>query len=432
MKEAILQTRLCHLIETLFQAHTWDMYMTRVRAPGAQEQLQVAVVAVTKIMNFLSTLRLSLLALVTLTQSINAAVLPEDRVDVLYHNYDGGGMTIDGPSVLVRKSVADQVSVSANYYADNISGASIDAVTQASQYTESRVQTSLGVDYLNDKSTLSYSFTKSVENDFDATTNSFGLSQEMFGSMTTISLGYSIGDNIITKTGDDAFLKFSSFRDYRTTLSQVLTTNLIMSLSYDIITDKGFLNNPYRSIRYLDPSATAGYSFLLEKYPETRTTNAASISLRYFLPYRAAVYGSYRYFTGSWGIKADTYEIGYVHPLEENWTFETSFRYYTQTQANFYSDLFPENDPAIGPQNIFGRDKELSTFSDINLTFGVTYEFESENLLFFERGSANFFYTYMSFDYENFRDIRVSTTPGTEPLYSFTAGVTRLYFSFWF
>ena len=175
----------------------------------------------------------ALLGMLLVTQSLNAAVLPEERADVLYHNYTGGGITIDGPSVLVRKNFADKVSISANYYADNISSASIDAVTQASEYTEARTQTSIAADYLNDKSTLSYSFTKSVENDFDATTNSFGVSQEMFGSMTTVSLSYSFGDNIVTKTGDENFLEFSDFKDYRASLSQVLTKNLIMTLAYD-------------------------------------------------------------------------------------------------------------------------------------------------------------------------------------------------------
>jgi len=391
------------------------------KVPGVQAQRQVVVVAVTKILYIF-------LSLLILIQSANAAVLPEDRVDVLYHNYDGGGITIDGPSVLVRKSIADKVSISANYYADNISSASIDAVTQASPYTENRVQQSLGVDYLNEKSTLSYSYTTSVENDFDATTNTFGITQEMFGSMTTINLSFSIGDNIITQTGNDAFLEYSDFKYYRTSISQVLSKNLLMALTYDIITDEGFLNNPYRQIRYLDDNASDGYSWESEIYPETRTTNAASIALRYFLPYRAALFGSYRYFTDSWGIKADTFEIGYEHPLEENWIFETTLRYYTQTQANFYADLFPfEN-----PQNVFARDKELSTFTDINLGLGVTYEFDDESLYFFERGTANFYYTYMSYDYENFRDARVKTTPGTEPLYSFTAGVIRLYVSLWF
>ena len=44
-----------------------------------------------------------------------AAVLPEDRADLLYHRYDGGGVVVDGPSVLVRKKFADTVSVVANY-----------------------------------------------------------------------------------------------------------------------------------------------------------------------------------------------------------------------------------------------------------------------------------------------------------------------------
>ena len=43
-----------------------------------------------------------------------AKVLPEDRNDTLWHLYDGGGVTIQGPSVLVRQSYKDKVSVWAN------------------------------------------------------------------------------------------------------------------------------------------------------------------------------------------------------------------------------------------------------------------------------------------------------------------------------
>ena len=56
-----------------------------------------------------------------------ADVLPDDRADVLYHNYDGGGITIQGPSVLVRKKVGDNnISFFGSYYEDLISSASID------------------------------------------------------------------------------------------------------------------------------------------------------------------------------------------------------------------------------------------------------------------------------------------------------------------
>ena len=74
----------------------------------------------------------------------HAGVLPEDRADVLLHSYDGGGVTIQGPSLLVRKQFAQKFSVSANHYVDKVSSASIDVVTTASPYEEERTQHSVG------------------------------------------------------------------------------------------------------------------------------------------------------------------------------------------------------------------------------------------------------------------------------------------------
>ena len=96
-----------------------------------------------------STLRIGALALVLalLNAAAPAGVLPEDRADVLYHRYQGGGITIDGPSVLVRKKIGENFSVNANYYVDMISSASIDVKLSASKYKEERKQKSVGVDY---------------------------------------------------------------------------------------------------------------------------------------------------------------------------------------------------------------------------------------------------------------------------------------------
>ena len=73
-------------------------------------------------------------------RSAVGGVLPEDRVDVLLHSFDGGGVTIQGPSLLVRKQFAQKFSVSANYYIDKVQSASIDVITTASPYTEERKQ----------------------------------------------------------------------------------------------------------------------------------------------------------------------------------------------------------------------------------------------------------------------------------------------------
>ena len=398
------------------------MFMTLVRAHVVLAFHRAAAVAVTS---------KSALALVALCAVISsqayAVLLAEDRIDALYHNYDGGGITVDGPSILVRKSIGKNVSVSANYYVDSISSASIDVITQANPYEEHRVQQSASVDYLYDKSIMSYSYTTSDENDFNAVTNSFNISQEMFGGLTTVSLGYSLGNNIITKSTDDIFRKNASTKDYRVSLSQVFTKDMLVGLTYEVITDEGFLHNPYRKVRYSDGSG--GVEFQDEVYPETRTSNAASINLRYYLPYRAAIYGGYRFFTDTWDIKADTFEIGYIHPFQEKWIVDINLRFYSQTRASFYSSLFP----FVDAQNYLASDKELSTYSSNSIGAGVSYDIAREKLYFFEKGSINLYLDYFSYDYADFLDTTVvGVTPGTEPAYSYTARALRFYLSFWF
>jgi hypothetical protein len=132
----------------------------------------------------------TLLALCVITAPALGGVLPEDRADVLWHVYNGGDITIEGPSVLVRKKVSDNLSLSANYYEDMISSASIDVKLSASPYHETRKQESLGADYLHGKSTYSVGFITSKEPDYKANTSYFAVSQDMFGDLTTLTLGY--------------------------------------------------------------------------------------------------------------------------------------------------------------------------------------------------------------------------------------------------
>jgi hypothetical protein len=366
-------------------------------------------------------------ALLLAAAGAGAGVLPEDRADVLYHRYDGGGVTIDGPSLLMRKKFAEKYSVSANYYVDMVSSASIDVVTTASPYREERTQGSVALDMLNGKTQYSLSFTNSEENDYTANSASFDVSQDMFGDLTTLSFGYSRGWDEVRKRGDDAFIEPVDRRTYRVGLSQIVTPALMMGLSYELVVDEGFLNNPYRSVRYLDPASPAGYAYQAEIYPHTRTSNAASVRARYFLPYRAALHGEYRYFTDTWGIGAHTAEIGYTHPWTDRWIFELGLRFYTQGNAEFYSDLFP----GVDAQNFLARDKELSSFSNQMISLGATYEL-SLGWKFLQRSTLSFYFDRMMFQYDDFRDLTSTGAPGAEELYGFDANVFRFFFSGWF
>jgi hypothetical protein len=359
-----------------------------------------------------------------------AGVLPEDRADVLFHSYDGGGVTIQGPSLLVRKQFASKFSASANYYVDKVSSASIDVITTASPYTEERTQTSVGLDYLHDRWLMNIGVTKSEENDFVADTVSFGISQDLFGDLTTISLGYSLGDDEVSRRGDATFADTVDRQHYRLGLSQILTKNLLLGFSFETITDEGFLNNPYRSVRYVDLSSPLGYSYEPELYPRTRTSDAGALRLRFYLPWRAALHGEFRQYADTWEVESDTFEIGYTHPLEPGWIFEGELRSYSQSKADFYSDLFPRSQF----QNFLARDKELSTFTSQTLRLGASYDIVRGGWRFVERGTVSVIYDHILFDYEDFRDLSgtPSGVPGSEPLYGFEANVFQVFVSFWF
>ena len=149
---------------------------------------------------FAKAVALAALSCAVVLAPAHAGVLPEDRADVLYHRYDGGGVTIHGPSVLVRKKMAEKYALSANYYMDMVTSASIDVeVSGASEYKEERDQYSLGFDYLRSKTTYSLNYTDSKENDYEAATTTFGISQDLFGDLTTISMGFSKGSDTVRK-----------------------------------------------------------------------------------------------------------------------------------------------------------------------------------------------------------------------------------------
>ncbi|WP_246075812.1 DUF3570 domain-containing protein [Aliikangiella marina] len=357
-----------------------------------------------------------------------SAVLPEDRADALYHAYDGGGVTIQGPSILVRKSVGNNVSFSANYYVDNVQSASIDVVTRASEYTERREEKGFGVDFLHNKTTIGLNYTESQENDFFARSGHLTVSQDFFGDLTTLSLGYSQGQDEVGRRGDEDFKENAERRHFRLGLSQIITKNSILNFSLETITDEGYLNNPYRAVRYLDPTVGAGYAYQDERYPETRTSDSAAIRGLYYLPYRASVKFELKTFADTWGIEADSQEIGYVHPIGDNWQVDFKLRSYKQGQADFYSDLFPR----IDAQNFLARDKEMSAFSSQTIGVGGYYKYELKNWDSFDRFSINLSLDRVLYQYDNFRDLRVSAEPGTEPLYEYEATVYRFYFSLFY
>ena len=410
-------------------------------------QVQAADVAVINVRNWPAWAVAILYAVFGMCLPLMAAILPEERADILYHRYEGDQVTVDGPSLLARKSIGKYTSVYANYYTDSVTSASIDVRTSGSEYTEDRTEYSFGADWLADNSTISAGYTNSEENDYSSNTYHFGISHTMFGELTTFSLGFSYGDDEVRKNQRDAFGNYigndPNFgtngkealerRNYRLGLTQILTKNLILNLGFEAVADEGYTQNPYRTARIDNGAAIPGN--VAEQYPKTRTSNAYAVRANYYLPYRAAIHSEFKYYTDTWGIKANTFKIGYVHPYRERWTFDVTYRYYDQDQADFYKDIYAQSDTNL---LYYGRDKELSTFTSQGYGFGVGYEVLPTGWWQFDKATINFAYERIDFKYDNFTDLYPGdpltgeVNPNFYNKFRFSADVVQLYFSVWY
>jgi hypothetical protein len=381
---------------------------------------------------------LAFVAALLLMSAGSAGVLPDDRADLFYSRYSGGGMDITGTSVLARKKITEDLAVEFNYFVDQVSGASIDVLSQASVIKDERKQATGTVEYVHDKTTYTFSYINSRERDYISNTTHFSLSQDMFGDLTTLTLGFSrtrdeVGENNGTaETPIVAWLGHADTRSYDGGLSQILTKNLIAGVNLEVITDAGYLANPYRSIRYLDPTNPKGYSLASQVYPDTRTSTAVQTQAKYYLPYRAAITGSYRFYRDTWGIIGNTYEVDYTHPIRNLWILEGRLRYYKQGSASFYSDLFPYADS----QNFMARDQDLAAQDNTTIGAKATYAFLPDGWKMFKRGTVTFDVSRIQFKYLDFRNIKYygvpEYLPGDEPLYQFNATVYQLFMSVFF
>jgi nuclear transport factor 2 (NTF2) superfamily protein len=341
-----------------------------------------------------------------------AATLPEERADALYHYYSGGGVDVQGPALLVRKNFSEKYSFSVNYYVDSITGASIDVVTNASAYTEDRTQIGIGFDYLYSDSLIRISYSQSDENDYEAKTLDVGLSHDFFGGMSTLAMGFSRGDDTVMRV-DTMFEDTIDRFGYRVGWTQVLSPTFVAALNYEGVTEEGFLNNPYRSARVLGASVQ-------ERYPRTRSSNAIGFqSSKYWGDRSFVTRLDYRLYDDTWGVTANNIELVLSRHFSDRLDIGVSGRFYTQSGANFYSDNFDQE------YLYMARDKELSNFNSVSIGGRVSFELFKDKGRF-ARGKLTLMFDRIHFSYDDYSDIV------SGDLYEFDANVIQLFFSAWY
>lgn len=337
-----------------------------------------------------------------------AATLPADQAEALLHVYDGGGVRATGPALLVRKSIADRVSLSGQYYVDAVSNASIDVVTTASPFKETRKAFGFGADYLVRDALVSVSMDRSKEPDYNADTYSANVSQDVFGGMTTVSVGFTRGRDDVGRK-DVGFFDHATHWQYRTGVTQILSPRWLASANFEVVADDGFLGNPYRAARVFG-------ALVPERMPRTRSSRAIklrSLSELGDAGSRTALRVEYRHFWDNWDIKSDTVEIGAARYLGPRWLLDASLRYNKQSKALFFSDNAQTETLYVT------RNRQLGGFNDAGLMVKATYTFEGAAAKYGTKLSGA--YEFKRFNYTDFTDLRTGSA------YSNNAHVLQLY-----
>jgi hypothetical protein len=337
----------------------------------------------------------------------HAVDLPENRADLMYHVYDGGGVEATGPAVLVRKSLLNKVSLSAMYYADIVSNASIDVVTTASPYRETRNEFGVGLDYAVRDALITLSTSRSEEPDYVASAVSLDIAQEVYAGMTTVSLGYTRASDDVGRKDEGFFDRAKHWR-YRVGLSQILSRRWLASANFEAVSSDGFLGSAYRSALVFGAAVP-------ERMPRTRTSRAAKFRVIGEVAPALSMRGEYRYFWDTWDISSHTFDLGAVRRFGEQWLVDVYARAYQQSGALFYSDN------ATSETLYITRNRQLSDFKSVALGAKGAYTWKRVPGQYEIRMHAAV--ELSKTDFSDFTDVR------TGSLYSSDATVVQLFVS---
>ncbi|MCF6307144.1 MAG: DUF3570 domain-containing protein [Flavobacteriaceae bacterium] len=205
--------------------------------------------------------------------------------------------------------------------------------------------------------------------------------------------------NIIDKSGNSGPIwnpeSYSLIVDkgrntFSTTLSfsQILSKRAQFSLSLDIVYQQGWLANPMQRVYFADkanyyvgnassipnytsPENTNVFHLAddIERLPDTRFKTPLGVRFNYFINEFLTVRTYYRYYFDNWGVTSHTVNIELPIKIGSKFTLYPSFRYYTQTAADYFAP-YNEN---LSTDEFYTSDFDLAAFNANQYGFGVSY-----------------------------------------------------------
>ncbi|WP_404356784.1 DUF3570 domain-containing protein [Methylotuvimicrobium sp. KM1] len=201
-------------------------------------------------------------------------------------------------------------------------------------------------------------------------------------------------------------------------LTQVVTKSSLAKFGAGYTRSTGYLSNPYKAVTafFLRPVGYSNFDIFdpdfninldcggiecgqgivyegkakafMEQRPEVRNQWSFNTGwVQYVGPLDAAMHFDYRFYHDDWGINAHTFEADWVQPLRYGWTITPRIRYYSQSEADFYTPFLlagpsdvpdsarESSDNAKLPTQTFSSDHRLSGYGALSGGVSVSKQF---------------------------------------------------------
>ncbi|MCU7917009.1 MAG: DUF3570 domain-containing protein [Candidatus Thiodiazotropha sp. (ex Epidulcina cf. delphinae)] len=327
------------------------------------------------------------------------------------------------PVITAKREFSDEKSLNLKLVFDALTGASANGATPSDQpqtftkpsgegsYTASANETPLDDTFKDFRMAFSSQWDQPLNRDYKASlggnfsTEYDYLSLSVNGSLsrdfnkrnTTLSVGISLAHDTISPDGDLP-VGFSSMvidtgqagfeddfdatregsEDTKTTLdlifglTQVIDQHTVMQLSYSISDSSGYLTDPFKILSVVGSDGRP-VDYRYEKRPDSRNKQGLYWQTKHHFS-KDILDISYRFFWDDWDITSHTLDLRYRWMLGGQQYLEPHFRYYSQSEADFYRRFLVDGDVLPDYASADYRLGELT-----GITLGLKYGFKLAN-----------------------------------------------------
>jgi hypothetical protein len=125
-------------------------------------------------------------------------------------------------------------------------------------------------------------------------------------------------------------------------LTQVINRRMLVQLNYSYSNSSGYLNDPYKLLSVVNSNGET-QSILHESRPDSRAKHSIYAQTKYAFD-NAVADVSYRFATDDWEIQSHTIDSRLRYNLNESDYIQPHFRYYQQSEADFYRPYLNEGE----------------------------------------------------------------------------------------